>query len=116
MSSPLAYPFTAAEMLAQINKWSAIYQFSFQFWGDNNNNLFIEKDGVDVHSCGGFDTPEEVLATALAWVNKQNPKGFPGNPKEKLMTKRNLCQGCGATVAKGNDFCGECLCEDDGYI
>lgn len=31
-----------------------------------------------------------------------------------IARKRSVqCEGCGATIAEGNTYCGECLCEDD---
>lgn len=33
-----------------------------------------------------------------------------------VVKKRSVqCEGCGAAIAEGNTYCGECLCEEDGY-
>lgn len=31
-----------------------------------------------------------------------------------LMAKKNKCLGCGCEIADTSEWCGECLCEDDG--
>jgi hypothetical protein len=59
-------------LLNQLSKWSKIYHFSFQFWGRNNNNVFIEKDDVEIHSIGGEATPEDVIIKALNYVLRIN--------------------------------------------
>src|SRR4051812_27521741 len=94
-------------VIEKIKKWSSIYEFSFQFWGEGNNNVFINKGGIELASFGGEPTIEDILKVALDWVNKQNPQGY------KLVTKIRRCSSCGTRIAEGNDFCGECLCEDD---
>ena len=45
------------------------------------------------------DNPDSVVAQ----ISRTHP------PKEKV----TYCQGCGAKIAPGNVFCGECMCEDD---
>ncbi len=38
---------------------------------------------------------------------------FP-DPDLKVEKKETVqCEGCGCQIAKGNTYCGECLCEDD---
>jgi len=57
---------------------------------------------------------------------KDNPIGVPlilGTPGDlegygDLQTmfynsSINKCKGCGTPIADGNEYCGECLCEDD---
>lgn len=95
-----------SKLIKQIKKWSEVYEFSFQFWGEDNNNVFINKSGVELTSFGGESDIEGIFERTLEWVNKQNPKGF--KPIEKV----HRCSGCGSRIAKGNDFCGECMCED----
>lgn len=96
-----------ANLVKKIEKWSAVYDFSFQFWGEGNMNVFIAKDGIDITSFGGEDTIEAIMQRTLAWIAEKNPGGF------KAPVSRHKCQGCGTAIAKGNDYCGECLCEDD---
>lgn len=34
-----------------------------------------------------------------------------------IARKRSVqCEGCGAAIAEGNTYCGECLCEDDSEL
>jgi hypothetical protein len=60
--------------IARIEFWTKRYEFSFQFWGDGNNNVFINKDDVEVASFGGDKTIHEILKRALDWCEKVNPK------------------------------------------
>jgi hypothetical protein len=95
------------ELLIEIEKWTDQYEFSFQFWGEGNNSVFINRGGVELASFGGEETIEKILSRTLDWVKKSNPDGIV--KKETV----HRCSGCGARIAKGNDYCGECLCEDD---
>jgi len=95
------------ETITELEKWTKVYEFSFQFWGEGNNNVFINKGGIEMTSFGGEDTIELVIKRALEWCAKQNPNGYKPPVKEIYR-----CEGCGASIAKGNDFCGECMCED----
>lgn len=106
------------KLLQDIERWSSVYEFSFQFWGDGNNNVYIEKAGIELWSSGGLNTIEDALKEAMEWVLKQNPSGKV-KPEKPVMANserrynRNRCAGCGCAIAEGNDYCGECLCEDD---
>lgn len=42
---------------SELNKYAGKYQFSFQFWGEGNNNVYIMKDDVDLFDTGGLETP-----------------------------------------------------------
>lgn len=99
---------TTYKLMTEIEKWSNTYHFSFQFWGPDNNNCFIEKDGIEVKSFGGCGKIKGALETCLEWIKKENPSGYKA--KDPVI---NHCQGCGSRIAVGNDFCRECLCEDD---
>jgi len=59
-------------LLDEIEKYSEKYTFSFQFWGKGNNNVYIEKNDVELTSSGGFETIEEVLKFALGYIYKIN--------------------------------------------
>lgn len=61
-------------LMLEIQRWSEIYQFSFQFWGEGNNNVFIEKDDVELYSTGGHSTPQKAIYEALKYIRKINPK------------------------------------------
>jgi len=58
--------------MQEIEKWSAKYQFSFQFWGKDNMNVFISKDDVELTSFGGRDSIEEIIKDALEYINRIN--------------------------------------------
>ena len=60
------------ELISEIEKYSEKYEFSFQFWGPGNNNVFIAKDYVNMYDIGGLPTIEEALTAALRWVYKVN--------------------------------------------
>lgn len=59
-------------LLGEIEKWSGKYQFSFQFWGEDNNNVFINKDHVEITSMGGRESIQEILADTLEWIYRVN--------------------------------------------
>lgn len=60
--------------LAKIEFWAERYQFSFQFWGKDNNNCFIYRDHVELKSMGGCGSAEEILNIVIAWCEKANPR------------------------------------------
>ncbi len=64
--------------IARLEKWTDKYQISFQFWGKGNNNVFIEKDDVELFSTGGKETILEVLSEAVDWIHRVN------NVKEEI--------------------------------
>lgn len=59
-------------LMDEIDKWSETYQFSFQFWGTGNNNVFIEKHGVDLYSSGGFNNIFDCVVDALQYIYRIN--------------------------------------------
>ena len=62
----------AKSLLAEIERYSKKYQFSFQFWGAGNNNVFIAKNDVELYSSGGYLLIEDALIAALLYVYKIN--------------------------------------------
>ena len=58
--------------MSEIEKYSEMYQFSFQFWGYANNNVFIMKDNVDLFDTGGLDAPGDAIKSALTYIYKIN--------------------------------------------
>lgn len=36
--------------------------------------------------------------------------------KVPIVVEVNRCKGCGYPIDPSEDFCGECLCEDDGAL
>lgn len=59
--------------MAKIQFWAERYDLSFQFWKDGNNNVFIERDLVEIHSMGGEDTPLQIMERTIEWCEKTNP-------------------------------------------
>jgi len=59
-------------LLEEIEKWSHKYELSFQFWGNDCNNVFISKDGVDLYDTGGYSSIEDVLIVTLKWIYRVN--------------------------------------------
>lgn len=65
-------------LIARIEFWTKQYQFSFQFWGEDNNNVYIQRDDVEIASFGGEETIMEILERTLDWCEKSNPgKKYP---------------------------------------
>lgn len=58
----------------KIEFWAHQYDFSFQFWGVGNNNVFINRSNVELHSSGGFETVKEMMDYVLRWCEKANPR------------------------------------------
>ncbi len=65
---------TPAEMFWKIEFWTKRYEFSFQFWGSGNNNVYINKDDVEVASFGGEDSIQDILVMTIQWCEKSNPR------------------------------------------
>jgi len=61
-------------LLTKIEFWSFQYDFSFQFWGVDNNNAYIYRDDVELASYGGFETVKEMLERVLEFCEKANPR------------------------------------------
>jgi hypothetical protein len=59
--------------MTKIQFWSSFYDFSFQFWGDGDNNVFIARDLVEVHSMGGSNSPLNIMQRTIAWCEVTNP-------------------------------------------
>jgi hypothetical protein len=66
--------------MSNLNEYMGKYQISFQFWGEGNNNVFIEKDGVPLHETGGYDTPYSAITDAVRYLDKINRKQREVNP------------------------------------
>ena|SRR5688572_110796 len=60
--------------VTKVEFWAHQYDFSFQFWGPGNNNVYINRDNVEVHSSGGFETVKEMMEYVVAWCKKANPR------------------------------------------
>lgn len=60
--------------MGKIEYWQLKYQISFQFWPDGDNNVYINKDGVELWSTGGRACIEDILKDAIEWCEKANPR------------------------------------------
>lgn len=65
--------FLIGQLMARINYWSAIYYISIQFWGEDENNVYISKDDVELYAGGGF-TMKEAIENTLEYLERINPK------------------------------------------
>lgn len=59
-------------LLNEVEKFAGKYEFSFQFWGSGNNNVYLNKNNVELYSGGGFDTPTEAIKYVLEYIYKIN--------------------------------------------
>lgn len=59
------------KLMKEIEKWSEKYDFTFQFW-KNNNTVYIEVDLVDLFESGNHNTPKEAIESALKWIYSKN--------------------------------------------
>lgn len=59
-------------LLNEITKYSGKYEFSFQFWGMNNNNVWIHKDGVELYSSGGHSSNIDAIIAAFKYIYRIN--------------------------------------------
>lgn len=72
--SPIREHMLIGVLMGKIDFWTSQYEFSFQFWGDGNNNVFINRDDVEVASFGGENSIRKILERTLAWCEKANPR------------------------------------------
>jgi hypothetical protein len=62
------------EIFYKIQFWTRRYEFSFQFWGDGQNNVYINKDDVEIASFGGEDSIQDILCMTIGWCELHNPR------------------------------------------
>ena len=72
--NPIRNAMLMGVQLAKIEFWTHQYEFSFQFWGAGQNNIFINRGHVEIASFGGFNTISEVLEYTIKWCEKANPR------------------------------------------
>lgn len=58
-------------LFERLIEYSRKYEISFQMW-PKQNTIYIEKDGVELQSFGGYDTAEDVMTHALEYLNRIN--------------------------------------------
>ena len=60
------------------------------------------------------DGAKKMLEKALVKLKERRDKfsamKFPDND---IVVEVNRCKECGTKIAVGNNYCGECMCEDD---
>jgi len=61
-------------LMGKIEYWQKQYEFSFQFWEKDNNNVFINRNYVEIASFGGEKTIKDILERTVAWCEKANPR------------------------------------------
>jgi len=65
---------------------------------------------------GQADGAKKCLGKAIKRLEELRQKfedlSFPNSNITVARTEHIQCEGCGASIAKGNTYCGECLCED----
>jgi|SRR3989304_8477154 len=65
---------------------------------------------------GKADGAKKMLEKALLKLESLRLKfdnmKFPESNIVKVRVESVQCEGCGENIAKGNTYCGECLCED----
>jgi len=87
---------TFKDYIQAIEKWSNIYQFSFQFWGKGNNNVYIYKDHIEIYDSGGHETPMRAINDALQYIKRINQANTPLThvPSRYHYDKGCRCSGC----------------------
>lgn len=63
---------TESKAFNKLTKYAGKYQISFQLWGDNANSIYIQKDDVDLWSCGQERTPLSAMIKALGYLDRVN--------------------------------------------
>lgn len=73
-------------LMHRLMSYSSRYEISFQMW-PNQYTIYIAKDGIDLHSCGGDAYPNEAMKRALEYldrINKKHGGKHPGAGRPKL--------------------------------
>ena len=63
---------TEYTLFKKLTKYAGKYQISLQLWGEGNNNIYIQKDDVDLWSCGGEKTPIAAMIKAIGFLDRIN--------------------------------------------
>ena len=67
----IEHSFAIVTLMEEIEKYSKKYEFSFQFW-PHQNNVWINKDGIEIFHRGGHRDMREVMELALQYIYKIN--------------------------------------------
>ena len=63
---------TECQMFKRLNAYSGKYQISMQLWGEDNNQIYIQKDDVALWDCGNEKTPLAAMMKAVAYLDRIN--------------------------------------------
>jgi hypothetical protein len=99
---------TDRQLIDELEKWRAEYDFNFQIWSEDRVNCSIQKGDIRIAEFNQCDTIREGFEKCVGWIKAQNPKGIV-HP-EPIGSR---CLVCGCKIAINNDICGECAFEDD---
>lgn len=58
------------ELLSEIDQYTHIYEFNFQFWGEDMNSVYVYKGGVELFDIGGRPTIIKLLEDTLYHLKK----------------------------------------------
>lgn len=64
-------PKSPVDMFQRMLSYAGKYEISIQFWGKGNTNVFIAKDGVELHDFGNLE-PEEAIEETVKYLDKIN--------------------------------------------
>lgn len=73
-------PIALGLVLAELYKYMGRYDITFQFWGEGNNNVWVEKGGVELYHSGSNKDPLSAINDALSYLNKVNKITKETNP------------------------------------
>lgn len=102
---------TDRQLIDALEKWRPQYDFNLQLWSEGRVNVSIMKGEIRLFESNQNKNIRDGLLAIVEWCEKQNPSG-----RVTPTPIGSRCIQCGCKIAVGNDICGECACEDDGYL
>lgn len=73
-------PVSIGIVLTELYKYMGRYDITFQFWGEGNNNVWVEKGGIELYHSGGNKDPLTAMNEALSYLKKVNNQKKETNP------------------------------------